>query len=299
MENILENIKFIQTHIKNTMSIKHYKKGILGIDRHYNLVYIDLYTQTVQNIVKIPSKSFIMDCMMVDESNDTCFVMCPNKIIHVDIINHSILSEKNSKCSMYNYTYYKNNTFIGIIQNSIYLYNYDIDTVTKLIDTNDTVRCICKMVNRKQDTFEYISNKNLYVYHIQTNILESKQTQYVDINTYTITNILDDTHVCTAQVHSCICIYGVNKKQTKCIMGHFDPSFNNIEGVLHDIQKKLKEEYDDIELHMVGGFTHNRSLIKMLNILSSSYSIYLKEKVHNHVLKPYHVIISKQGASVY
>ena len=82
-------------------------------------------------------------------------------------------------------------------------------------------------------------------------------------------------------------------------MGHFDPSFNNIEGVLHDIQKNLKEEYDDIELHMVGGFVHNVSFIALLDILSSSYSIYLKERVHNHVLKPYNVIISKQGASVY
>ena len=79
MNMILENIKCIQSHIKNTMSIKHYKEGIICINSNYNLVYIDLYTQTVQTIVHIPSKSFIMDCTMIDESNDTCFIICPKK----------------------------------------------------------------------------------------------------------------------------------------------------------------------------------------------------------------------------
>tara|TARA_B110000208_G_scaffold63355_1_gene82226 strand:- start:1671 stop:2570 length:900 start_codon:yes stop_codon:yes gene_type:complete len=299
MNMILENIVCIQSHIKNTMSIKQYKNGIIGIDTDANVIYLNLYTQTIQKIVHIDSKGFIMDCMMVDAANDTCFVMCPNKIIHVDIMAHTILSEKNIDFNIHNCTYYKDNTFIGLIQNSICLYNYDTNTVTTLLDTKESVSCVCKMVNRTLDTFEYISNKKLYVYHIQTNILESKQTKYVDINTYTITDIHDNTCVCTAQVHSCVCIYGVNKGRTKCIMGHFDPSFNNIEGVIHDIQKKLKEEYNEIELHIVGGFVHNTSLIKLLDILSSSYMIYPKEKVHNHVLKPYHVIISKQGTHVY
>jgi hypothetical protein len=299
MNMILENIKCIQSHIKNTMSIKHYKEGIIGINSNYNLVYIDLYTQTVQTIVHIPSKSFIMDCTMIDESNDTCFIICPKKIIHVDIINRSILSEKNIDFSIHNCTYYKNNTFIGIIQNNICLYNYDTNKLINLIDTNDTIRCLCKMVNSKQDTFEYISNKKLYIYHIRTNILESKPTEYIDINTYKIVNLVDDIHVCTSQAHSCVCLYGVNKERTKCIMGHFDPSFNNIEGVMRVIRHTLQEEYDDIELHIVGGFPYNTSFIKLLDILFASYTLYPKEKINNHVLKPYHVIISNEQVNIY
>ena len=299
MEVILKNLKYIQTHIRNTFSIKIYKNGVVGIDCDNNLVYIDLYTHSIQKILNLSSQKMFMSPIFIDNVNNNCFIMCVKKIILIDMDHKHIVSEKIIDFGAQHFTYYKDNQFIGFKKNNICLYNYSTNKLITLINTNDKINYLCKMINPKKGTFEYISNKKLYVYNIQSNTINLKQTEYVDVDTYKIVELKNDIHVCTTQAHSCICIYGVNKEKTKCIMGHFSPSFNNIEKVFKNIITTLGEEYKNIDIHMVGGFENNTSFLKMLDVFEDKYTLFLKEKIFNHISKPYNVIISKQGTIIH
>lgn len=61
-EDILGNIDFISEHIGSTSNIELYGKGILGINKDSNLVYLNLYNKVVEVEINLNCKYFELGC---------------------------------------------------------------------------------------------------------------------------------------------------------------------------------------------------------------------------------------------
>tara|TARA_B110000977_G_scaffold61795_1_gene84111 strand:- start:556 stop:1437 length:882 start_codon:yes stop_codon:yes gene_type:complete len=289
-DDIIGNIDFISDHIVTTPNIALYHNGIVGINKDNNLVYLNLYNKSLGATINLNCKYFEMDCLKVDEEKNTCLISCSNQISLVDIINNKITSSKEKNINLANFYYYKNNKLIGITGKNIVLYDFNNNKMDNLLSIDSSI-IYTKYI--KDEIFYYADNKNLYIYDILKGILLKKNTCYIRTNKYSIVDITDNINIISLGIQRCVCFYGINNDRTKCFIVHASPSFNDIENVFNDIRKNFGEEYDKMNINILGGGKNNKSFLYLLNNLSISFNML------QHTLKPYNIIISKTETLIF
>lgn len=283
---INSNIDFINKHIESTIQIDLYKEGILGINRENNLLYLNLTNRTIEANIEIHYNSFMYGCLKCSKE-DECLVLTSKKTLGVDVNTKIISFEFSNNISLTNFVYYKKDKLIGILKDSICIFNINDQSIKNLM-TIDTKYYSLRY--KKDDNFYYVSNKILYIYNILKNTLSKKNTHYINVDEYDVVDITDELNIVTCQIHTCVCIWGINEKRTKCFIGHFSPKFKNINKVIEDIKGRLGDEFNNIKFNILGGCNKN--------ITFNELREYMPEK-HNynplhHALKPYNIIISKK-----
>ena len=295
-EIINKNIEYINNNIKNTILIKNYKQGIIGINKESNFVYLDLEKYLTKQI-KLDCEKFYLDCIKVNENENICFIVTTKHVLIIDLHDFTIkstidLSDKDL-FFLSNLCYYKNGNLLGIKKNE--LINYNIYNKEKKIVCNNLGIKFYSFKDILNDIFYFVSDKILYTYNITNNCLLQRKTIYVNVNDYGIYELDQDSYVITLKIHTCVCIYSINKTRDKCFIGHFSPKFENIKQVMNDIKSKLEDSYDDMKIQLLGGNNQNRSYNYLQTMLLPEYNY----KKTQHVLKPYSLMISKKKTIIF
>ena len=286
-DKINSNIDLINKYIQSTVNINIYKEGILGINKENNLIYLNLNNQIIESNIEIKYNSFMFRCLKCNHEDEKCLVLTSKKILYVDIHAGEILLEFFSDINLINFIFYKKDTLIGFLKNRLCIFNINDQLIIKLMNVNTKYY---SMKYLKDEKFYYVSGKKLYMYDILNKDLAEKKTHYIGVDKYDILDISSDLHIVSVQIHTCVCVWGINSDRSKCFIGHFDPKFKNIKKVMEDIKDKLGEEYNNMKINILGGNSNNISYNYLQNVILKDHEYNLLD----HVLKPYNIIISKK-----
>lgn len=302
---MFEKIELINKYVTNKNSIKLYEDGILCISKDSQLIYINIVKDIINNsveekpeniseeIISLDDKFFNMDCLQLDKDRNICYIICPKYIKQIDIKNKKLLEKKDIDFNFSNFCFYKEYTFLGLLNKSIFMYNFFDNKLEKLIDFDYTY---IRFKNIQDNIFSFVSDNNdFYKYDIKNKSLEKKEFEYIPFDKYKIFDITD-TIVGSYQVHMCCCFFGLNKTRTKGFFCHFSNYSENAETIIEEIKTTLKEEYNDMSLYVVGGFSNNKAL-KYLSEHLKYRDITLKILPY-HIQKQYSIFISVDNVEI-
>ena len=286
-ESITGNMEFINTHLSNTtMAIENFKKGILG-RRGESIIYMDLNQKTIEMEIYTGREPYLMNCIRLIPESDLCLILANKKMLLVNIQNGTILINQTCDCNLNSFVFYNSNKLIGVLNNYISTFDINDLSVKKLFRVNTNYLAVSSFQNQ---LFYYVANKQLNTYSISNNIHTVHHTHYIDVDSYSIVDLNNGTHVVTTQIHTCVCIYGINSDRTKCFVGHFSPQFKNPKGVIQDLKTQLGDQYHEMSINILGGYPNNNTYKYFLNILPDNKQY----NPEHHVLKPYSIIVSKE-----